>query len=309
MPLGGNGNALVGGMVRAARVVCRKRRVMDTHGGPWGDRRRDGSATGPAHDRSAESAAGGHGNIVTGPAPLDATVATTPMSRQHGKPSLLRRWLGRLVLLLLVLAAALAAQIIVYRFAMPAWTPTMAASRLLGQPVTQYWVPLRRVSPSMVRAVIASEDAKFCTHRGIDYGELKAAIEEALNGTAPRGASTITMQVVKNVLLWPGRSYVRKALELPLALALELVWSKRRIMEVYLNIAEWGPGIYGIEAAARQSFGKPAAALTAPEAARLVVVLPNPIERDPSDLEPRSERVAEIIEARARRAVNTGCLD
>jgi monofunctional biosynthetic peptidoglycan transglycosylase len=157
--------------------------------------------------------------------------------------------------------------------------------------------------------VIASEDAHFCVHHGIDFGELKAAIKEARSGAAPRGASTITMQLVKNVFLWPGRSYVRKALELPLALGLEVVWPKRRILEVYLNIAEWGPGTYGIEAAAGQAFGKRASELTASEAARLAVVLPNPVERDPSDLEPRTERVAEIIEARTRRSINTGCLD
>lgn len=211
--------------------------------------------------------------------------------------------------LLLLLAAVLAVQIIVYRFAMPSWTPTMMASRLLGDPVDQQWVPLRRVSPQLIRAVVASEDARFCLHYGIDFGELKAAIDEARGGSTPRGASTITMQVVKNVFLWPGRSYIRKALELPLALLVELAWSKRRILEVYLNIAEWGPGTYGIEAAARQAFGKRASELDLSDAARLAVVLPNPVERDPGDLGPRTERVAEIIEARARRSVNTACLD
>jgi monofunctional biosynthetic peptidoglycan transglycosylase len=219
------------------------------------------------------------------------------------------RWTRRLALLFVILVGALLLQMFVYRFAMPAWTPTMAVSRVLGEPVTQQWVPLRRISPQLIRAVIASEDAKFCIHHGIDFGELKAAIEDARSGEAPRGASTITMQVVKNVFLWPGRSYVRKALELPLALVLEVFWPKQRILEVYLNIAEWGPGIYGIEAAARQAFEKRASQLTAGEAARLAVVLPNPVERDPNDLEPRRERVAEIIEARMRRSVNTSCLD
>jgi monofunctional biosynthetic peptidoglycan transglycosylase len=210
---------------------------------------------------------------------------------------------------LAVLIGAFLLQIVVYRFAMPSWTPTMAASRMLGEPVEQRWVPLERISPQLIRAVIASEDAKFCVHHGVDFGELKAALDEARSGTPPRGASTITMQLVKNVLLWPGRSYIRKALELPLALVLEVVWPKRRILEAYLNIAEWGPGIYGIEVAARQAFGRRAMDLDATEAARLAVVLPNPAERDPSDLAPQAERVSEIIEARARRAVNTGCVD
>ena len=219
------------------------------------------------------------------------------------------RWSRLAIRLTLLLLVALLAQIVIYRFAAPSWTATMAVRWVLGEPVEQRWVPLERISPQLVRAVIVSEDARFCTHAGIDVGELKAAIEEALDGTSPRGASTITMQVVKNVLLWPGRSYVRKALELPLALLVDFAWPKRRILEVYLNIAEWGPGTYGIGAASLQAFGKPALALTADEAARLAVVLPNPAGRDPSDLEPRNARVSQLIAARMRASVNVGCVD
>ena len=269
---------------------------MESGRGPWGDGVRDE----PQLDRTAR----------TVPA-TDRLVSLAPPRSKESRPArgFVARWTRRLLLIALLLLIGLIGQIIVYRYAMPSWTPTMAASYLLGEPVDQRWVPLRRISPQLIRAVIASEDAKFCTHHGIDFGELKAAIEDAKGGSSPRGASTITMQVVKNVLLWPGRSYVRKALELPLALMVEVAWSKRRILEVYLNIAEWGPGIYGIEAAARQAFGRSAAGLTAGEAARLVVVLPNPIERDPRDLEPHTERVAEIVESRARSGVNTRCLD
>ncbi len=250
----------------------------------------------------------------TGPptGPTQPSLANPTAAKKPSSPAAVRsrwRWVRRFGVLLLALAGALLVQIVVYRFAMPAWTPTMAVSWAMGEPVTQEWVPLRRVSSQLKRAVIASEDARFCVHHGIDFGELKAAIDEARGGSSPRGASTITMQVVKNVFLWPGRSYVRKALELPLALIVELAWSKQRILEVYLNIAEWGPGIYGIEAAARQAFDKRASVLTANEAARLAVVLPNPVDRDPSDLEPRTERVAEIVEARMRRSVNTSCLN
>ncbi|MGD9803531.1 MAG: monofunctional biosynthetic peptidoglycan transglycosylase [Hyphomicrobiaceae bacterium] len=235
--------------------------------------------------------------IITGPAP-----ATIPVR----KP---RRWLRRIGFTLLTLAALFFAQIVVYRFDMPAWTPTMAVSHLMGEPVIQSWVPLSRVSPLLIRAVIASEDARFCKHQGIDFGELKAAIEDARGGSSPRGASTITMQVVKNVFLWPGRSYVRKAMELPLALVVDFVWPKRRIMEVYLNIAEWGPGIYGIEAASRDAFAKPARALTSREAARLAVVLPDPTGRDPARLEPRRARVAQIVGARMRGNINVSCIN
>lgn len=235
--------------------------------------------------------------VITGPAPA------------HVKPRKSRwRWLRRVSLALAALVALLFAQVVVYRFVMPAWTPTMAARYVMGEPVVQSWVPIGGISPLLMRAVVASEDSRFCTHRGIDFGELKAAINDARSGASPRGASTITMQVVKNVFLWPGRSYVRKAIELPLALAVDLIWPKRRILEVYLNIAEWGPGIYGIEAASRDAFSKPARSLTSREAARLAVVLPDPVDRDPARLEPRRARVAQIVAARMR-AANIRCID
>ena len=180
---------------------------------------------------------------------------------------------------------------------------------LTGAPVTRDWIDIERIAPALPRSVVAAEDAKFCTHNGIDWDSVRDVIDDMQDGEASRGGSTITQQVAKNLFLWPGRSYVRKALELPLALIVELAWSKQRILEVYLNIAEWGPGTYGIEAATRQAFDKRASELTASEAARLAVVLPNPVDRDPSDLEPRTERVAEIIEARMRRSVNTSCLN
>ncbi len=246
------------------------------------------------------------------PTALSRTEPVTQPAPRHAatrRPWRVWRWARRLVALVVVLVLAFVAQIVVYRFAMPAWTPTMAVRSLLGEPVAQRWVPLRRVSPLLVRAVIVSEDARFCSHNGIDLGELKAAIEDARSGAAPRGASTITMQVVKNVFLWPDRSYLRKALELPLAVAVDFVWPKRRILEVYLNIAEWGPGIYGIDAGARDAFAKPPLTLTAREAARLAVVLPNPLDRDPANLEPRIARVSQIIGARMRGTVDTTCLD
>jgi len=237
-----------------------------------------------------------------------ATVPATSRARRPRR-SWAWRWSRRIAAAFTLLVLALVSLIVVYRFAMPAWTPTMVVRSLMGEPVNQRWIPLHRVSPVLIRAVLTSEDARFCTHDGIDLGELKAAIEDAKSGASPRGASTITMQVVKNVFLWPGRSYVRKAIELPLALAVDFVWPKRRILEVYLNIAEWGPGIYGIDAAASDAFAKPPSALTAREAARLAVVLPNPLDRDPANLEPRIARVSQIVGARMRGGVNTSCLD
>jgi monofunctional glycosyltransferase len=244
-------------------------------------------------------------------APWRAEPVTVPATSRARRPrrSWAWRWTRRIAAALALLVVGVLALIVVYRFAMPAWTPTMVARHLTGEPVNQRWIPLHRVSPLLIRAVLTSEDARFCTHAGIDLGELKAAIEEAKSGASPRGASTITMQVVKNVFLWPGRSYVRKAIELPLALVVDAIWPKRRILEVYLNIAEWGPGIYGIDAAASDAFAKSPSTLTAREAARLAVVLPNPLERDPANLEPRIARVSQIIGARMRGGVNTSCLD
>ena len=119
-------------------------------------------------------------------------------------------------------------------------------------------MPIDRISPYLQRAVITSEDGRFCRHHGVDWDEIEEAIERARDGV-PRGGSTISMQVVKNLFLWPSKSYVRKAMEIPLTYAIETAWSKRRILEIYLNMAEWGPGVFGAEAAARYHFGKPAA--------------------------------------------------
>jgi monofunctional biosynthetic peptidoglycan transglycosylase len=134
-----------------------------------------------------------------------------------------------------------------------------------------------------------SEDAGFCRHHGVDWRELEAAIEQTRDG-APRGGSTIPMQVSKNLFLWSSRSYLRKALEIPITLAADLVWPKPRMLEIYLNIAEWGPGIFGAEAAAQYHFGKSALRLSETEAALLAVALPNPVQRisgAPSQLQVR----------------------
>jgi monofunctional biosynthetic peptidoglycan transglycosylase len=177
----------------------------------------------------------------------------------------------------------------------------MVLQRLGGTPVTAHWKPLDQIAPQLARAVIVSEDWRFCQHNGIDVREIEAAIERARDGV-PRGASTISMQVAKNLFLWPAKSYLRKALELPITLMLELTWTKRRILEVYLNIAEWGPGIFGAEAAARHHFRKPAARLVEREAALLAVSLPNPLERNAGRPGPGTSRLASIVQGRMRNA-------
>ena len=161
-------------------------------------------------------------------------------------------------------------------------------------------MPLERIAPVLPRTVIASEDGRFCAHRGIDWTELQAAIEDADDITEARGGSTITQQTAKNLFLWPGRSFIRKGLEFPLALWIDLVLPKRRIMEIYLNIAEWGPnGEFGVEAGARYAFNKPASQLSAGEAALLAAMLPNPKRRSAKPPRPGVRRVAGIVQARA----------
>lgn len=165
---------------------------------------------------------------------------------------------------------------LVYRVATPPST-LMLGRWLTLQTVQRESVPLEAIAPALVQAVMASEDQRFCLHDGVDWGALREVVDDEEGPS--RGASTITMQTVKNVFLWPGRSYVRKALEIPLAVMADAVWGKRRTLEIYLNVAEWGEGIFGAEAAARHWFRKSARDLTRGEAALLAAVLPNPILR------------------------------
>ncbi len=161
--------------------------------------------------------------------------------------------------------------------------------------------PIDRMAPILPRSVLAAEDERFCSHHGIDFKELRRVVKAETDGVRRRrGGSSITQQLAKNLFLWPGHSYVRKALEVPLALWIDLVIPKRRQLEIYLNIAEWGPnGEFGAEAGARRAFGKPAAALSAPEAALLAATLPNPIRRNAQQPSPALTRLAATYTARA----------
>ena len=151
-----------------------------------------------------------------------------------------------------------------------------------GEGISKDWVPLSEISPQAPLAVVASEDNRFCVHHGFDFKAIRNAMADYEEGGDLRGASTISMQTSKNLFLWPGRNWIRKGLEAYLTVFLELLWPKQRIMEVYLNEVEWGPGIYGIEAASRKYFRKPAARLTRYESALLAAVLPNPREWRPN---------------------------
>src|SRR5882757_1118703 len=176
----------------------------------------------------------------------------------------------------------------------------MAWRWLKGAPVSRQWIDFKAISPALPRSVVGSEDAKFCSHKGIDWASLQNAIEDAQDGEVSGGGSTITQQVAKNLFLWPGRSVVRKGLEIPLALWIDLVLTKPRILEIYLNIAELGPsGQFGADAASQYAFGRPAAALSAREAALLAAVLPNPVKRSARSPGPGVRRLSGTYMARA----------
>ena len=178
----------------------------------------------------------------------------------------------------------------------------MMKNRVVGSKVDRRWVPLDDISPFVYQSVISSEDGQFCAHDGVDWAAVNLVVDDLIEGERPRGASTIPMQTVKNLFLWTSRSYVRKGLEVPLALYADLVWSKKRMMEIYLNVVEWGPGIFGIEAAARHHFKKSAKQLTRRQAAYLAVTLPNPIARNPLKPSRGLQRLAQLVEKRAKQS-------
>jgi monofunctional biosynthetic peptidoglycan transglycosylase len=219
-------------------------------------------------------------------------------SRRARRP--VRRWLVRLVA---AFAGATVLPIACVRWVDPPVSALMLeryfAAREAGRAYwpSQRWVPLERVSPALRLAVVAAEDQRFPDHRGFDLHSIADALEEAGSGARLRGASTITQQVCKNLFLWPGRSWLRKGLEAWLTVVVEVAWPKRRILEVYLNVAELGEGVFGVEAASRRFFGRSAAAIGDREAALLAAALPNPVRLslDPPgpEVERRAERVRE----------------
>jgi monofunctional biosynthetic peptidoglycan transglycosylase len=212
-------------------------------------------------------------------------------------------------LLLIVLAGLLLPYLLApfYRIGHPV-SALMAWRYVTGAPVSRQWVDLAMMAPSLPRSVVASEDANFCRHHGIDWGALREVIDDAEDGEVSRGGSTITQQVAKNLFLWPGRSVVRKALELPLALWVDLVLPKSRILEIYLNIAELGPGgQFGAQAGSLYAFGHGASMLTPREAALLAAILPNPVRRSARSPGPGVRRLAGIYVARGQAAELQRC--
>jgi monofunctional glycosyltransferase len=211
-------------------------------------------------------------------------------------------WAG---IALLIFFAALVA---LYSYVPPVST-LMLARTVEGKSDERDYVRLKEIAPAAIAAAIVSEDAGFCFNDGVDWGAIHEVLTTAGVHGPKRGASTITMQTARNLFLWPGRSVIRKGVEIGMALVLGKAWSKARTLEVYLNIAEWGDGLYGIEAAARRYFHKNASQLNAREAALLVTALPNPLRRDPAHPTALHRRLAAGIEAKISESSHlTACL-
>jgi monofunctional biosynthetic peptidoglycan transglycosylase len=215
-----------------------------------------------------------------------------------------RRFSLRLLALGVVWAAlALFALFVVlvglYTFVRPVST-LMLARMVEGKTYQRTYAPLKTIAPIALASIVASEDASFCDNDGVDWGSLREVLSGAGKHGPSRGASTITMQTAKNLFLWPGRSKIRKGIEIGMALVMGEAWSKAHTLEIYLNIAEWGEGIYGIEAAAQRYFHKSASQLNPREAALLATALPNPILRNPARPTSLQRRLAGSLEAKAR---------
>ena len=186
-------------------------------------------------------------------------------------------WAGKALLAFIAGSILL---VLVFRFVPPPFTLTMAGDLVSGHGISKSWVPLSRIDPDMPRAAIAAEDSSFCSHSGFDYDAIAAAMyRNAKGGKVLRGGSTISQQTAKNVFLWQGGGFFRKGLEAWFTILIELIWPKKRIMEVYLNVAETGIGTYGVEAGSQRYFGHSAAKMTRAEAARIAAVLPLPKKR------------------------------
>ncbi|MBZ0216773.1 MAG: monofunctional biosynthetic peptidoglycan transglycosylase, partial [Fimbriimonadaceae bacterium] len=192
--------------------------------------------------------------------------------------------------------------IIFYSFVAPPVSALMVWRWAAGSSIDYQWLKMEEIAPILPATIIMTEDARYCSHWGVDWDAVQDAIETAESGDQVRGASTISMQTVKNLFLWPTRSYVRKGLEVPLAYFADFVWGKTRMMEIYLNIVEWAPGIYGAAAAAHHHFDTTASQLTDVQAARLAAILPSPLSRSAGSPGDGTRRLSRRALARGREA-------
>jgi monofunctional biosynthetic peptidoglycan transglycosylase len=230
-----------------------------------------------------------------------------------GKPS---PWGRRVRNVLATIAAVLLVgpvlAVVVYRFLPPPITNLMIERAIQGQGIDHRWVPMSRMSPALPRAAIAAEDARFCEHHGFDIGAIEKAMKhDDKHPNRIRGGSTISQQTAKNVFLWPERSWVRKGFEAYFTVLIEAIWGKPRIMEVYLNTVEMGPGVYGVEAAAQHYFHASARAVSPAQAARLIAILPSPLKWqviDPGGYVRKRDRRIDAAEGTVGRDGGSSCL-
>lgn len=205
--------------------------------------------------------------------------STIPRYRRRRRKSWPRRIFGWIVMAVLIFLVGSVLWVLAYRFIPPPITATMVGDILSGRGLTKDWMPIREIDRDMVRAAIAAEDSKFCSHSGFDWDAISAAAQRNASGGRIRGGSTISQQTAKNAFLWQGGGYFRKGLEAWFTFLIENLWDKRRIMEVYLNLAETGIATYGVNAGSQRYFGHDASAMSATEAARIAAVLPLPKKR------------------------------
>ena len=229
--------------------------------------------------------------------------------RRESLGTVVWRWINRLIYVFIL--ASLSA-VLLFRYVDPPTTLLMQREKMRLGSAAQNWRSIEQISPDIRYAVIAAEDANFCRHRGFDIPALRKAVADWRAGGKLIGASTISQQTAKNVFLWPARSLVRKGFEFWFTALIEIFWSKERILEVYLNVAEFGPGVFGVEEAAQRSFGASASTLRLESAARLAAVLPAPKRLRPAELPPeRAERLQNIVDG-ARLIASDGrgdCID
>jgi monofunctional glycosyltransferase len=219
----------------------------------------------PSHEQRAGASLRAKGDAAIGPDRIPRRARSWRIAR-------------RLCVALIALLVLPVPVILLYRFVPPPVTPLMLIRAAEYGSVRSQWMPSAGIAPALGRAVIAAEDARFCAHHGFDWVEIDNAYEAYREGEKLRGASTISQQVARNLFLWPGGGFPRKGAEAYLTVLIEALLSKQRILELYLNIAEWGRGVFGAEAAAQAHFGRPAAQLSPHQAALLAAVLPNPRE-------------------------------
>src|SRR5437763_10734096 len=224
--------------------------------------------------------------------------STVPRYRRQRPQSLLRRLFKWLTRLILISVRGSIRWVLAYRFINPPITFTMLGDVFAGRGAMREWMPISEIDRDMVRAAIAAEDGKFCTHHGFDYQAIENAMQRNASGGRIRGGSTISQQTAKNAFLWQNGGYVRKGMEAWFTFLIEHLWGKRRIMEVYLNLDETGIGTYGVNAASQRYFGHDASAMTPTEAARLAAVFPLPKKRGAVAPQGFTRRYGNIIAAR-----------